>query len=42
MSEKERILKIVWEVLHEGYSIDTVPDQDYVYEQIRNKVENDY
>lgn len=42
MSEKERILKIVWEILHGGYSIDTVTDQDYVYELNRNKVEEDY
>ena len=37
--EEERILKIVWDVLHEGYSIDTVQDQNYVYEQIRKRIE---
>ena len=42
-NEKEgRIWKAVWDVLHEGVSTDTVADQDWVYEQIRNRVEKTY
>ena len=41
-SEKKRILKIVWDTLHEGLSIDTVSDQDWVYERIRNRIEGTY
>lgn len=37
-NEEERILKIVWDVLHGCVSTDTVEDQDWVYEQIRNRV----
>lgn len=37
-NEEERILKIVWDVLHGCVSTDTKEDQDYVYELIRNKV----
>lgn len=40
--ERERVMKIVWDVLHEGVCTDTVADQDYVYEQIRNRVEKMY
>ena len=36
-NEEERILKIVWDVLHGCVSTDTVEDQDWVYEQIRNR-----
>lgn len=42
MKEKDEILNIIWEVLHEGHSLDMISDQDYVYEIIRNKIENDY
>jgi len=41
MDTKEKILKIVWDVLHEGGSLDTVADQTHVYEQIRDRVENE-
>lgn len=41
-SEKKRILKIVWDTLHEGLSIDTISDQDWVYERIRNRIEGTY
>ena len=37
-NEEERILKIVWDVLHGCVSTDTVEDQDWVYEQIWNRV----
>ena len=39
-SEKKRIMKVIWDTLHEGLSIDTVADQDWVYEQIRHKIED--
>lgn len=38
-SEKERIMKVIWDALHEGFSIDTIADQDWVYEQIRHRIE---
>lgn len=38
--EKERIMKVIWDVLHEGLSIDTVADQDWVYEQVRHRIED--
>jgi hypothetical protein len=41
-SEEKRILKIVWDILHNGVSTDTEADQDWVYEQIRNKVHKVY
>ena len=37
--EKKRIMKVIWDTLHEGLSIDTVADQDWVYEQIRHRIE---
>ena len=37
--QKKQILKAVWDVLHEGVSTDTVADQDWVYEQIQNRVD---
>lgn len=37
-NEENRILKIVWDVLHSTVSVDTEADQDYVYELIRNQV----
>jgi len=37
-SEENRILKAVWYVLHSGVSTDRKADQDWVYEQIRNRV----
>ena len=40
--QKKQILKAVWDVLHEGVSTDTVDDQDWVYEQIRNRVDKMY
>ena len=40
--KKKQILKAVWDVLHEGVSTDTVADQDWVYEQIRNRVDKMY
>lgn len=39
-SEKKRIMKVIWDVLHEGFSIDTTADQDWVYEQIRHRIED--
>lgn len=39
-NEKKRIMKVIWDTLHEGLSIDTVVDQDWVYEQIRHKIED--
>lgn len=39
-NETKRILKIIWETLHEGLSIDTVPDQDWVYELMRHRIED--
>lgn len=39
-SEKERIMKVIWDALHEGFSIDTIADQDWVYEQIRHRIED--
>ena len=41
-SEEKRILKIVWDILHNGVSTDTEADQDWVYEQIRNQVHQVY
>jgi hypothetical protein len=38
--EKKRIMKVIWDTLHEGLSIDTVADQDWVYEQIRHRIED--
>lgn len=38
--EKERIMKVIWDALHEGFSIDTIADQDWVYEQIRHRIED--
>ena len=40
--QKKQIMKAVWDVLHEGVSTDTVDDQDWVYEQIRNRVDKMY
>ena len=37
--QKEQILNVVWDVLHEGLSIDCPPDQDYVYEIIQNRID---
>ena len=39
-NEKRRIMTVVWDTLHAGLSIDTVPDQDYVYGLIRLQVED--
>lgn len=39
-NETKRILKVIWETLHEGLSIDTVPDQDWVYELMRHRIED--
>ena len=41
-NQKNLILKVVWDVLHEGVSTDTIADQDWVYEQIRNRIEKTY
>ena len=38
--EKKRIMKVIWETLHEGLSIDTVADQDWVFERIRHRIED--
>ena len=38
--EKKRIMKVIWDTLHEGLSIDTVADQDWVYERIRHRIED--
>lgn len=38
--EKKRIMKVIWDTLHEGLSIDTVADQDWVYERIRHQIED--
>ena len=39
-NEKKRIMKVIWDTLHEGLSIDTEVDQDWVYEQIRHRIED--
>ena len=39
-NEKKRIMKVIWDALHEGFSIDTTADQDWVYEQIRHRIED--
>lgn len=39
-NEKKRIMKVIWDTLHEGLSIDTLADQDWVYEQIRHRIED--
>ena len=39
-NEKKLIMKVIWETLHEGLSIDTVADQDWVYERIRHRIED--
>ena len=39
-AEHDRTMKVIWDTLHEGLSIDTVADQDWVYEQIRHKIED--
>ena len=39
-NEAKRIMKVIWDTLHEGVSIDTVPDQDWVYELIRHRIED--
>lgn len=39
-NEKKRIMKVIWDALHEGFSIDTIADQDWVYEQIRHRIED--
>lgn len=36
----DRTMRIIWDTLHEGLSIDTVPDQDWVYERIRHRIED--
>ena len=38
--EKKRVMKVIWDTLHEGLSIDTIPDQDWVYERIRHRIED--
>ena len=38
--EKKRIMKVIWDTLHEGLSIDTVADQDWVFERIRHRIED--
>lgn len=38
--ERKRIMKVIWDTLHEGLSIDTPPDQDWVYERIRHRIED--
>lgn len=38
--EKKRVMKVIWDTLHEGLSIDTIPDQDWVYELIRHRIED--
>ena len=38
--EKKRIMIVIWDTLHEGLSIDTVADQDWVYERIRHQIED--
>ena len=37
---KKRVMKVIWDTLHEGLSIDTIPDQDWVYELIRHRIED--
>ena len=37
--QKEQILNVVWDILHDGVSTDTVAEQDWVYEQIRHRVD---
>ena len=39
-AEHDRTMKVIWDTLHEGLSIDTVADQDWVYEQIRHRIED--
>jgi len=39
-NEKKRIMKVIWNTLHEGLSIDTVADQDWVFERIRHQIED--
>ena len=39
-NEEKRIMKVIWDTLHEGLSIDTVPDKDWVYEVIRHRIED--
>ena len=39
-NEAKRIMKVIWDTLHEGLSIDTVADQDWVYELIRHRIED--
>lgn len=39
-NEKKRVMKVIWDTLHEGLSIDTVVDQDWVYEVIRHRIED--
>ena len=39
-TEHSRIMEIIWGILHEGLSIDTVQDQDWVYERIRHAIED--
>ena len=38
--EKKRIMKVIWDTLHDGLSIDTVADQDWAYERIRHRIED--
>ena len=38
--EKKRVMKVIWDTLHEGLSIDTIPNQDWVYERIRHRIED--
>ena len=40
--ETDRILKVVRDVIYSGVSTDTEPDQEYVYELIRNGVQQSY
>lgn len=39
-NEAKRIMKVIWDTLHEGLSIDTVAEQDWVYELIRHRIED--
>lgn len=40
--ETDQILKVVRDVIYSGVSTDTEPDQDYVYELIRNGIQQSY
>lgn len=37
-NEKKRIMKVIWDTLHETHSLDTVADQDWLYTLLEHRM----